>query len=146
MKRDLALIREILIYVESHNAPPSGSYLVPNHFETGTTVLDLALHVAIMIDGGYLLGEWHGMDLQFEEGRGPNPVNRVREKPLIYGLTWKGYELLDSIRDKTVFEKISHVASKVGNTSLSFINQLALSVGVEAAGPTVVDLQKSLFG
>lgn len=96
------------------------------------------MHLALMIQGGYLLGEWQGIDSSGNK--------RLLDKPKIYGMTWKGYELLDSIRDGKKFSTIFEVAKKVGNTSLSFIEKVSAAIAARESGPLIDMAKDAIFG
>lgn len=48
----------------------------------------------------------------------------------IIGLTWRGHELLDNIRDKTVWNAVKKKAGKFGGFSLSVLANSAKTISI----------------
>lgn len=117
MKRDLELVREILLAVENFDAP------------RGTIDLDLpgrdpelvSYHVKLMHEAGLL----EGMDLTTRAGFCWLPTS----------LTWTGHEFLDAARNDTVWNK-----------ALSTLKDKAPSVPFEIVKAVVIKTCKDFFG
>jgi hypothetical protein len=92
MKRDMDLIRRILLSTESEDLDSIQDV-------DGKT---LAFHVALLEEAGLLKAylSYDGADL---------PVGFV-----IRRITWSGYEFLESVRDKTIWEKAKKYILKPG--------------------------------
>lgn len=97
MKLDMTLVREILDYVEDR---PAGE-LIQSVAVNCDDLHTVAEHLRLMIDEGLLDGEVH---IDREQG----------SRFLIEGLTWSGHELLQAIRNETVWKKVSAKATAVG--------------------------------
>jgi hypothetical protein len=97
MKRDVDLIRDILLSVENGHADIKSNV-------TDQDIINYHLH--LMIEGGLLNGQ---------------EVNEGRWR--IYGLTWEGYELLELIRDR--WETIKRVLDDANCYNFEFIRQIA---------------------
>lgn len=113
MKRDLDLVRCILISVEKADGP-IGDVMLANCCED---IGRLAFHIELMQAHGLLTAsverDAYGDPLSLEVG----------------GLTWEGYDYLDAIRSPQVWNKAKDAISKaVGDTSLSIVKQTCTTV------------------
>jgi len=118
MKRDLQLIKEILLYVEEHTeeaaAPigridPAGEYSQPQ----------IAGHVQLLIDAGFVDGKIHR-------------THTSGSSYLVSRLTWSGSEFLDDARDERVWKR---VLRDVGySASVSLVKVMLEKVRVELLG------------
>lgn len=108
MKRDMELIRKILLDVEASECLLTGSRGVQITIDSiAQAVVDY--HVRLLADGGYILG--------LSSGR--------QDVPLVQGLTWKGHDFVDAMRPKGVWERIRTVAEKLGALTLDTALELA---------------------
>ena len=87
MRRDMELVRKILLYVEAKGDGSSGLIQIDDYEQT---LIDY--HVDIMIDAGLL------------KGKPLRGGNRVLNHGVI--LTWDGHDFLDSIKNENVWNKI----------------------------------------
>ncbi len=107
MKRDLDLIRYILLTTEQSDKGITDSVLVNQRYDIRT----IAFHTELLIDRGLVSGSveydgFHTTPLSIE-------ITRI---------TWEGYDYLDSFRSDKVWRKAKEVISKsVGDTSLSVV-------------------------
>lgn len=113
MKRDLDLVRCILISVEKADGPISDVMLA----KCCEDISRLAFHIELMQAHGLLTAsverDAYGDPLSLEVG----------------GLTWEGYDYLDAIRSPQVWNKAKDAISKaVGDTSLSIVKQTCTTV------------------
>lgn len=111
MKRDLDLIRTILLHLEAKdgNEPCWGEDLaIP-----GERPLDLAYHSNILAQAGFI---------DFEPVTTQN--GRII-KCLVFSLSWKGHEYLDTIRDPDIWERTKAGAKKAGGFSLEMLAAIA---------------------
>ena len=113
MKRDLDLVRCILISVEKADGPIGDVMLAKCCEDIGR----LAFHIELMQAHGLLTAsgerDAYGDPLSLEVG----------------GLTWEGYDYLDAIRSPQVWNKAKDAISKaVGDTSLSIVKQTCTTV------------------
>ena len=89
MKRDMELIRKILLHVEAIPTPYNFNLVdVPGHEQE-----EISYHVKLLGDAGYM--EVHDL-LAF----GPNGYRYAPK-----ALTNAGHDLLDSMRDRSIWEK-----------------------------------------
>ena len=116
MKRNLNLVREILLRSEGLTWVDAESAV---RLKVGEPPLDIpgfsneeiAYHIRIMTEGGLLLtsgfesnGEW---------------------MPDFRGLTWKGHELVDDVRDPKRWKAVMEGAEKYGGAGMEVAWELA---------------------
>ncbi len=115
MKRDFDLVREILLEIEAAGDPEEPlihSLSVDNYDQALTNE-----HVKLMIEYGLIEGE-----CKFSTN------NRILFTA-IRGLTPRGYDLLDNIRNDSIWRKIQdHVAASAGTASLDVIEKFASQI------------------
>lgn len=97
MKRDADLVRDILLSVEADHSGIKSKV-------TDQDIINHHLH--LMIEGGLLSG---------------NEINEGQWQ--IYGLTWKGYELLELIRNQ--WDAIKRVLNDTNCYNFEYIQQIA---------------------
>ncbi|MEK7761281.1 MAG: DUF2513 domain-containing protein [Nitrospirota bacterium] len=111
MKRDLELIRKLLIFFEEKESPQQVE--VPPI--EGYDELAIKYHLVLLHDAGLLRCE---------------PVRSSTSDRVIYvlpfDLTWEGHEFLAKVKNEGVWKKIRVVvAAKGGSLAFSVVNQLA---------------------
>lgn len=128
MKRDMDLVRDLLLKIAEAEKPPKLSELVPGRKE-GTAEYKLATyHIEMLVrDAGLVRGapyhtssgdEWHSLQL-----------------------TWPGNDYLENIRDPTVWDKTKEGVKKLGGASWDIVIDLAKAyVKAEAKKRLGVDL------
>ncbi|MCL6237384.1 DUF2513 domain-containing protein [Acinetobacter sp. ANC 5033] len=95
MKRDWEIIRQVLIAVEEDK--------FNEYLENPEQKADVVQHTLLLIEAGFLTGSYEYIFVD------------DRDKTFnITGLTWNGYELLDTIRSRPVWEKIKLTAIDKG--------------------------------
>ena len=126
MKRDLNLVREILLRLEPLSATPDQ----PVPIDIGKPPLDIpdytdeqiVYHIRIMEDGG-LISYSSGITTP---GLGALLAPGVRFRlPRFNGLRWQGHEFLDDVRDPKTWEATKKTFSKVGDVSLQVAWEIA---------------------
>lgn len=112
MKRDMDLIRTILVKIEAdpdyHGELRSIS--AAGLGITGHTDTEVIYHVVMLIEAGFLVG---------------NTKMARAGAVVVSKLTWKGHELLDDIRDPEIWEKTKERAKAVAGIGLSFVWEIA---------------------
>ena len=115
MKRNYDLVRAILLKVEAEGDPEE-----PVINSLGLDDVEQALtneHVKLMIECGLLDGQ-----CKFSTN------NRILLTS-IRGLTPRGYDFLDNIRNESIWKKIhNHITSTVGSASLEVIEKFAAQI------------------
>ena len=107
MKRDLELIRKILLIVENLDDDGSFDLIIP-----GYPSAEINYNAKLLIDEGYI----NGKHKQYISG----------EKFLyLESLTWSGHDLLDSIRNESVWRKLKHtIQDSTGSVALETLKAL----------------------
>jgi hypothetical protein len=126
MKRDLNLVREILLRLEPLPATPDQ----PVPLDVGKEPLDIPgytdeqiiYHIRIMEDGGFISYS-SGIS---QAGAGPPLAPGVNFRlPRFNGLRWQGHEFLDDVRDPKTWEATRKKFSKVGDVSVQVAWEIA---------------------
>lgn len=105
MKRDPDLVREILFAIEKdENATGHGwiDLRIENH-----SLEEVSYHVQLLDEAGLI----RGTDLSTQTSYQWRPDR----------LTWYGHEFLDSVRDKSVWERAKKELEKTGNFSFEIL-------------------------
>lgn len=111
MKRDMELVREILLKTEAY---PEGSGWVDLHID-GPSAEIVSYHVKIMAEAGLL--EAHDL----------STMGNFSWKP--GALTWHGHEFLDAVRNDTVWKKTRElVKDKGGSVPFEVLQALVIKV------------------
>ena len=131
MKRDMDVVRDILIAVEEkapvnvrdelRSLPPERSYLA------GYTSPEVADRTTV--DGVHWLvgpAKWDHANLLIDEGYVKhNPYEHCQ----LVILTWKGHDLLESIRDDNVWKQVKKKIEAIGGSvSLVMVKSIAENV------------------
>lgn len=115
MKRNWEFIREILLKVEEL---PMNQELRASSFEERETA------------------QYH-MYLVYEAGlaKGIEVSHLGNKECFLTSLTWEGHELLDTIRNETVWKKTKEeIVSKGASVSLDMLKALAINAGMKLFG------------
>ena len=117
MKRDLNLVREILLWATAQEAAGlDGNPSLPGYTED-----EIAHHVHLMWQARLV----DALDITTNNSAGPSA--------LLTSVTWAGHDFIDAARDNTIWNKTK---SKVLASGLSFTFELLKEVLVSAAkGP-----------
>jgi hypothetical protein len=121
MKRDMELVRQVLLKVEDFEIPLGGFGIVrpwePAMEIEGYNADQIGQHLAMLIDGGYIDSQSADMSATF----------RVK------GLTWKGHEFLDAIRSPEIWRKTKDGLREIGGWSIDLAWQIAKAYGMQVA-------------
>ena len=112
MKRDMDLIRKILLQIEEKH---DGRNRVQIHSVEGHAVNEVSYHVGLLVDAGYV-----------EAGT----VSTLRATAyLIRGITWEGHEFLDAVRSENVWNRVQKKLKAIGGqASIVMVKQLAIDI------------------
>lgn len=111
MKRDMDLVRAILLAIDEANDRINMDHLVPIG-PGGADEQTVAYHLGMLIDeAGYVKG------IKAHTFAGKNWIN--------LDLTWAGHEFLDQVRDDDVWRKVKGAANKAGAFSIDLMAGLA---------------------
>lgn len=117
MKRDMDLVRAILLKVEDAEEPLDLDELCEDEAPS-----KVAYHAALMIERGLLDGD---VKRQWDWGVACGEVR---------GLTWDGQDYLDAVRDERVWSKTRKaIRESVGSCTFDTIKAVCSSVAVKVA-------------
>ena len=118
MRRDLDLIRKLLLYFENKD----GAQVILNVEDMGVEGYDastLRYHLFLMHDAGLLHAQ--------AQRSSTDPTRVVQVYPFF--LTWEGHDFLDSIRDETRFNQIKKaLVQEVGGWTLGLVKSLGTTL------------------
>ena len=117
MKRNLDLLRNLLIFIEERNTSEpihSADILIDGHSD-----VEIGLHLNLMADANFIVGEYVKSTT--------NP-DRIVQTMLVFDLTWRGHEYLDTIRDPEIWRKTKEISKKSGNATFEFAIEIAKSL------------------
>jgi len=117
MKRDMELVREILLQTEASPYVKGVAELkIENHSDD-----EISYHVKIMAEAGLITA------LDFSTGM------TFDWRPI--GLTWQGHEFLDAIRNDTVWSKTKEIVKEKGGAiPFAILQQLVIKVAASFFG------------
>jgi len=107
MKRDMDLVRELLLKIEEEGSP--ALHTVPEM--AGRSHGEVAHLVKLLIQAGFL----DAIDVTSMDG-----VNFLEIE-----MTWIGHDFLDQIRDPEIWQQTKAGATKVGSWSLKLLGEMA---------------------
>lgn len=112
MKRDMDLVRELLLKLEAEPLDGNLWRLEPDALGIADHSLDeIAYHLVLLIDGGLLDGE--------REQSGGFVARK---------LTWAGYDFLDSVRDAKVWRTTKDRMKAAGGFTIEILAAVAKKV------------------
>jgi hypothetical protein len=117
MKRDLDLIRLILLDTEKNDQPLRSIRIAAEGFSDQ----EVSYHVKLLHEAGYI----HAQNMSHMRGIAWYPKS----------LTWAGYEYLDAVRNGTVWNQVkAKLKDQALEAPLSVVQQLATSLVSRALG------------
>lgn len=118
MKRDMGLVRSVLLQVEAAEEPLELGMI--SH--VGHSDAELAYHIELMRERGLI-------DADIERAWGGTVVGCT-----VAALTWDGQDFLDAIRSERVWAKACDLVRKsVGTTTFEVFKTVACKVAVDMA-------------
>jgi len=113
MKRDMELVRKLLLYIEENYKDEV--LRSPQINIEGYSRQEISYHLRLMADGGLI-----------------NVLDSVALKDGTYdcaieGLTWRGHEFLDLVRDEGAWSNVKGALKPVGTVSFEVIKNLAVA-------------------
>lgn len=126
MKRDWDTVREILMRLETKG--PQEHSLRLSSFPEGRRE-EISYHVELLEEAGLMYGH-----MSKQLGTGPHDFAAVR-------LTWRGHELLDAIKNDTVWKKTKEsFISKGLSMTFDLLRSVAISFAIESLKKSVPGL------
>lgn len=111
MKRDMDLIRDLLLAIEDHpELDGFGMFQFEGPEDLGIadrSFEEFHYHLVMLIEAGLVNGEL------------------TMQSPIISKLTWQGHDFLDSVRDPVIWLATKDGAKKAGGFSLELLGALA---------------------
>jgi Hypothetical protein (DUF2513) len=112
MKRDMDLIRSILLAFEKDESKRHGKRVIADLADDD----QISMHLALLEDAGFL-------DTQIiRMGVGGASLHSG------WRLTWEGHEFIEKIRDPEIWTKTKAGATKVGSWSIKLISDIAAGI------------------
>lgn len=109
MKRDMDLVRELLLVIENDAMEPFAGLQQIEVQGQEPGVIDY--HLSLMIDAGMIVGEIQ-------------PYLGGELSHFIHGLTWIGHDFLDSVRDPDIWAKTKQGANAVRSWSFETLKEI----------------------
>lgn len=122
MKRDMDLVRSILLSVEEHHQRGKLARQ-PTSLE-GHDKYALEYHRDLLVDEGYLAADVHGSGVH-----GASAARLI----VVTGLTWKGHDLLDLLREEKTWTAAITENPKLRNMPLDVISKVLAEVATRFA-------------
>jgi len=117
MKRDMELVRIILLAIADSNEPIEASRIANEKYSANL----VGYHFQILNEAGLIVAS--------VSAAGNNPYYFASASRL----TWEGNDYLDAIRDESIWRRIkSAVAKATGTTTFDVVKTLASSLSLEA--------------
>ena len=120
MRRDMTLVREVLLKVEALNIPPGAKFILRGDrgFDEdeadirveGFEADDVDRHLRLLVEAGFLTGKVASDGIVTE------------------GLSWAGCEFLDTVRSPEVWRKTEAATSKIGGVGIAVFAEVAKAV------------------
>lgn len=111
MKRDMNLVRDLLLVIENDPQFDGMSQIMPEDPSDlgiiGHSFEEVAYHLNMLIESDLVVGK------------------TMMQMPMISKLTWQGHDFLDSIRDPIIWRETMEGAKKAGGFSLELLGALA---------------------
>lgn len=120
MKRDMELIRELLLAIEAVDSPDI--FQATLKLQVNSTREDMIYNLKLMIDARFLDAE-------------PLDTMAGTSDILIKRMTWEGHEFLDSARNESIWkETMGLVQQKGGSVAIGVLTQLLTTVAKQHFG------------
>jgi hypothetical protein len=116
MKRDLDLMRKILLAIEEQYEPGDGLFmgLQVEGYDSENGMQIIAEHCKFLLQNGFISG--------YDESRGGDKIVFFR----VGNITYQGYDYLDKIRNPKIWEKIKgEIKSKELPQTVEIITKIA---------------------
>ena len=112
MKRDLDLIRQMLLLIEESKDVPPNSLCVDDFLDLNDKSAVIALHIGLLADAGFV---------EVEKPRHGDITDWS-----ITRMTFAGYEYLDAIRNDRIWRDVKAKVREVGGVTFDVIKELAV--------------------
>ncbi|ONA16682.1 DUF2513 domain-containing protein [Burkholderia pseudomallei] len=113
MRRDLDLIRELLLKLEALPVPSAGLQVIDGSEATvqvdGYTAEQIDYHLLLLEQAGFIHAGGLDFGMRFGPGIG------------FQSLTWAGHDFLDSVRSSDVWDRAKQAASAAGGFTVELL-------------------------
>ena len=106
--RDMDLIRDILLVTEN-NCEADSFYTFEDGLFEGFTEEEIYMHSKLLFEKGFLR----------------KTPQTLSYSVCVSGLTWEGYDFLDSVRDPEIWRKTKETANKAGGFTIDILGGIA---------------------
>ena len=117
MKRDMDLVRKILLAVEIEKSGHAPDKLMIEEY----TEEQIGYHVLIMIEANLLEGE------EVSELGSPSPMGMASR------MTWEGHDFLDACREEKRWQTAKGIANQIGGVTLDVFKKVLAELMVSQA-------------
>jgi len=110
MKRDMDLVRDLLMYIENDPTFDGQSWQnleLPDEMYDKHRTEEIAYHVGLLIEAGFIRGQLGAT------------------APTISKLTWNGHEFLDNIKDRDIWHKAKQRIKGLPGVALTVVAEIA---------------------
>jgi Hypothetical protein (DUF2513) len=112
MRRDLGLVRELLLKLEPLSGPHAWQMIGPDDPRIqveGYTPDEIEYHLQLLVEQGFV-----------EEPRS-GPMEGI----IFKRFTWVGHDYLDAVRDPKIWHKTKEATDKVGSWTFEIVKEVA---------------------
>jgi hypothetical protein len=118
LKRDLDLIRDILLAIEAEpHGQRRGPIAIPNR-----TAEEVGYHCHLLLEAG------------LARGTATSHLASASPSAMLTGLTWEGHEFLDAAREPTRWDQAKSIVSKLGSVPLEVIKGVLIRLATSSLG------------
>jgi DNA-binding PadR family transcriptional regulator len=120
MQRDMDLVRELLLRIESSPNARGEEITIP-----GRSAGEVGYHLKLLEEAGFI----DGIDVEAWDDDGPSLI--------LLRLTWAGHDFLDSVRDDKIWTDVrGHLRKVGGSAAIEVVKALAVGAAKAALGLT----------
>jgi hypothetical protein len=121
MKRDMDLVRDLLLRLESLPVDPGDTILLSPYEDEelaieGHTPDQVHYHLALLYEAGFI------------ESGSRRFAGTLDENWMFSRLSWSGHEFIDTIRDPEVWRRTKERASKAGAWTIGLLTEMGKTV------------------
>ena len=120
MKRNLDLIRDIMLFIENSDditiRIPTGSNIIKDSSGQDYNEQTVFRHIELLADAELIKANITEINTD------------IVIIATITGITWQGYEFLETIREQDIFDKIKSQLSKISSFALPIVQQLGVEL------------------
>ncbi len=123
MKRDMDLVRQILLTIEEYDGP---LMRMKDFAELHCANDELFYHLRLLHDGGFI----DGTDAQ----------TKTNCEFYVRAMTWDGHEFLDAARDHSRWEQAKEIAGKAGTITIEVLTKVLTQLCIKAVEHAMIGI------